>query len=118
MDELIVTKPVTRRVAVDVNLLAESINEDMRSGDPDIRKAAREQAIKIELLNQKDDQHRDVIGMDERRNRILALLGGGATGQDSFEAGASGKKVARVGNSKPSPPKPNRKNKRGKPRSA
>ena len=118
MDELIVTKPLTRRVNVDVEALAKSINEDMASADPDIRKAAREQAIKIELLNQKDDQHRDIIGMDERRNRILALLGTGATGPDRLEAQSSGKEVARLGNSKPSSPKPAGKNKGRKPRQA
>jgi hypothetical protein len=116
MDELIVTKPVNRRVAVNVDLLASSVNKDMDSADPEIRKAAREQAIKIELLNQKDEQHRDIIGMDERRNRILALLGGGTTGPDRLEAQPGGKRVARLGNSKSPSRKPARKNKGRKPR--
>ena len=118
MDELIVTKPLNRRVNVDVEALAKSINEDMASPDPEIRKAAREQAIKIELLNQKDDQHRDVIGMDERRNRILALLGTGATGSDRLEAQSNGKEIARISHSKPPSRKPARKNKGRKPRQA
>ncbi len=118
MDELIVTKPVNRRVAINVELLAESINRDMESPDPDIRKAAREQAIKIELLNQKDEQHRDIIGMDERRNRILALLGSGPAGPDRLETKSDGAGNARISNSKPSPRKPTGKNKGRKPRQA
>ena len=109
MDELIVTKPLSRRVNVDVEALAKSINKDMASADPDIRKAAREQAIKIELLNQKDEQHRDIVGMDERRNRLLALLGTRAAGPNSVEAQSSGAGGACIGNSKPSPDKPSRK---------
>jgi hypothetical protein len=115
MDELIVTKPASRRVAVSVDLLATSINKDMESPDPDIRKAAREQAIKIELLNQKDEQHRDIVGMDERRNRLLALLGTGAAGHDRVEAKSSGAGNARISNSKSPPNKPGRKAKGRKP---
>ena len=116
MNELIVTKPVSRRVNVDVELLAKSINKDMDSPDAEIRKAAREQAIKIELLNQKDEQHRDIIGMDERRNRILALLGSGTAGPDRLEAQSSGAGNARLSDSKSPPRKPAGKNKGRKPR--
>lgn len=100
MNEIIVTKPVQRRVPVDLKKLAESINSDLNSADPEVRKAARADAIKAELLNQKDEQHRDTINLDERRNRILALLESGATGQNRLEV-KSRRKAITGGSDKP-----------------
>ena len=104
METAIITKPADRRVAVDLKKLANSINKDLEDSDPEVRKAARADAIKAELLNQKDEQHRDTINMDERRNRILALLESGSAGQDRLETQPRRKAIT-GGSDKPASPR-------------
>jgi hypothetical protein len=107
---------VRRRWSIDTDKAAKTVNEALSSEDERIRMRAAGIAAVMEGQNQRDEQHFDSVNMDERRNRILALLGRTGPNQGPLVIEQSGSGV--ISGSDPDTPsdKPSRKAQRRKPK--